>query len=409
MHELEPGAGERLGEGLRIVEEPARDLLVGRIEAQREVRRQHLGLVLLRLVVRIRNDLRRILCHPLDGAGRALLLHPFELEQVLEEVVAPLRGRVGPGHLDARADGVAGLAGLVGARPAHALRLDGRVLGVRADMRGGARAVRLAEGVAAGDQRHGLLVVHRHAREGLADVFRSRERIAVGVRAFGVHIDEAHLHGGERVLEVALAGVALVSAEPGLLAAPVHVLVGFPGVLAAGTEAEGAEAHGFQCHVAGEDQQVGPGDGLAVLLLDRPQQAPRLVDVHVVGPAVERREALLPATAAATSVAHAIRARGMPGHADELRAVVAEVRRPPVLRIRHQREQVFLQRRVVELLELLGVVELRAQRIGPCGMLVQQVQAKLVRPPVSIRRAATRGVVDRALGFGSHGRVVPCL
>jgi hypothetical protein len=72
------------------------------------------------------------------------------------------------------------------------------------------RAVRLAEGVAAGDERDGLLVVHGHAAEGLADVLGRRERIGVAVRALRVHVDEAHLHGGERVLQLALAGVALV-------------------------------------------------------------------------------------------------------------------------------------------------------------------------------------------------------
>ena len=61
-----------------------------------------------------------------------------------------------------------------------------------------AGAVALAEGVAAGDERDGLLVVHRHARERLADVARGELRIGVAVRALGVHVDEAHLHGAER-------------------------------------------------------------------------------------------------------------------------------------------------------------------------------------------------------------------
>jgi hypothetical protein len=46
-----------------------------------------------------------------------------------------------------------------------------------------AGAVGLAEGVAAGDQRDGLLVVHRHAGEGLADVARRCERVGLAVRA----------------------------------------------------------------------------------------------------------------------------------------------------------------------------------------------------------------------------------
>jgi hypothetical protein len=33
------------------------------------------------------------------------------------------------------------------------------------------------------------------------------ERVRVAVGAFGVYVDEAHLHGGERILEVALAAV----------------------------------------------------------------------------------------------------------------------------------------------------------------------------------------------------------
>jgi hypothetical protein len=47
----------------------------------------------------------------------------------------------------------------------------------------------------------------------------------------------------------------------------------------------------------------------------------------------------------------------LPGHADELRAVVAEVGRPPVLRVGHQGAQVAFDGFIVQLLESLGVVE----------------------------------------------------
>ena len=47
-------------------------------------------------------------------------------------------------------------------------------LGLGADEVGIAGAVGLAEGVAAGDERDGLLVVHRHAAERLADVAGGR-------------------------------------------------------------------------------------------------------------------------------------------------------------------------------------------------------------------------------------------
>ena len=56
-----------------------------------------------------------------------------------------------------------------------------------------------------------------------------------------------------------------------------------------------------------------------------------LVEVHVVGPAVERRESLRARAAAAATVVDPVGARAVPGHADEERSVVTEVGRPPVL------------------------------------------------------------------------------
>ena len=77
-------------------------------------------------------------------------------------------------------------------------------------------AVALAEGVAAGDQRDGLLVVHRHAREGDADVAGRGHRVAVGVWAFGVDVDQRLVRGRKRVFEIVV-GVAVLAA-PALVA-----------------------------------------------------------------------------------------------------------------------------------------------------------------------------------------------
>ena len=178
---------------------------------------------------------------------------------------------------------------------------------LRADQRRIAGAVGLAEGVAAGDQRDGLFVVHRHAEEGLADVLRRRDRVRIAVRSFRIDVDQAHLHRAERLRQLTFAAVAFV-AEPGALGTPVE-LFGLPHVGAAAGEAEGLEAHRFERDVAGENHQVGPGDFAAVLLLDRPQQAARLVEVRVVRPAVERREALLAGAGAAAAVGDAVGAR----------------------------------------------------------------------------------------------------
>ena len=76
--------------------------------------------MLFRGVVRVRDDLGRVLGNPLMGAGGALDQLPLVLEQDLQEAVTPLGGLVGPGDLEAGGDRVRALAAAVGAEPAEA-------------------------------------------------------------------------------------------------------------------------------------------------------------------------------------------------------------------------------------------------------------------------------------------------
>ena len=169
-----------------------------------------------------------------------------------------------------------------------------------------AGAVSFAEGVAARDQRDRLFVVHGHAAEGDTDVFGRTCGVWLALGSFRVHIDEPHGGRAIRVGQIAFPGVALVGAHPGGFGAEVHIVIGLPGVWAAAGEAEGLEAHRLQRDVAGQDHQVGPGNFLAVLLLHRPQQPAGAVAGDIVGPAVERSEALLTASAATTAVISAV-------------------------------------------------------------------------------------------------------
>src|SRR5262249_27531044 len=129
-------------------------------------------------------------------------------------------------------------------------------------------------------------------------------------------------------------------------------------------EAECLEPHVFHRHVAGENQKIGPGDFAAILLLDWPEQPPRFVLIRVVGPAVERSEALRTLTAAAATVGDPVRACGMPRHADEERPIVTVIGWPPLLRRPHHLNQVALEGLHVEALELFRVVETFSHRIG---------------------------------------------
>ena len=134
--QLEPGAGEGVGELVGILEEAPRDLLVGGVEAQGEVGGQHGRRDALRRVVGVGDGARAraVLRLPLVGAGRALGQLPFVAEQVLEEVVAPLRRRGGPGDLQAAGDRVGALAGAEAVPPAEALRLQAGGFRLRPDV-----------------------------------------------------------------------------------------------------------------------------------------------------------------------------------------------------------------------------------------------------------------------------------
>ena len=253
-----------------------------------------------------------------------------------------------------------------------------------------------AEGVAAGDQRDGLFVVHRHAEERFADVPGRRDRVRLAVRPFRIDVDQAHLHRRQGFVQLALAAVALV-AEPCPLGTP-EELFGLPDVRAAAAETERLETHRFEGDVARENHQVGPRDFAAVFLLDRPQEPARLVEIRVVRPAVERRETLLAAAGAAAAVGDAVRARAVPRHPNEQAAVVTEVGRPPILRVRHQGMEVLDHGVEVEALEFLGVVERLAHRIGQGRALMETLKVELVRPPVAVR-VRTAPADDWALAF----------
>ena len=240
-----------------------------------------------------------------------------------------------------------------------------------------------AESVTAGDQRHGLFIIHRHAGKGLADIAAGSDRVGIAVRAFRIDVDQAHLHGCERVFQVAIAAIALI-AKPGALGTPIDILFRFPDIGAATGEAESRTAHRFQGAIAGQNHQIGPGDFLAVFLLDRPEQAACLVEIDIVGPAIERRKTLRAGAGTAAAIADAIGAGAVPGHADEEGAVMAIISRPPVLAVRHQGVEVLLDRLQVEALERLGVIEIRIEWIGQTGILAEDLKIQLFRPPVAI-------------------------
>ena len=242
--QLEPGAGEGVGERLRILVEAARNRLVNRIHAQREIGRGHDGGDFLRWIVRGRGEalVSGIDRNPLPGARWALHQIPVVAEEHVKVTVVPLSGIRGPGAFDAAAGGIAALAATEAVLPAEAHLFERGRFRFGADQFRVTRAVTFAESVATSNQGHRFLVVHGHTAEGFADVATGGDGVRHAVGAFGIHINQAHLHGGERIFQIAFAAVALV-AQPFGFTAPVDVLFRFPDVFASAAEAEGLEAH----------------------------------------------------------------------------------------------------------------------------------------------------------------------
>ena len=399
--QLEPGAGEGIGERGRVLVEAARNRPVDRVHAHRHVGGGHHDWHLLRRIVRVGCHVLvlQVLGLPLPGAGGALGQLPLIAEQHIEIAVVPLDRVRLPRAFDAARDCVASLAGAESAEPAEALGLDWCAFWRGSNVRFRAGAVGLAEGVATGGQGDCLFVVHRHAGERLADIAAGGDGVRPAVGALRIDVDEAHLDGRERGFEQAVAGVAAVGLVAGRqplgLGAPVDVLFRLEDVGAAAAEAERLEAHRLHRDVAGENVEVGPRQRVAVLLLDRPQQAAGLVEVAVVGPAVQGREPLRAVAGAAAAVSGAIGAGGVPGHAHEQRAVVAVVGRPPGLAVAHQGGQVTLHGRQVERLECGGVIEALAHRVRGRRVLVQDLEVELIGPPLFVGPGLERRVEAR--------------
>ena len=170
--------------------------------------------------------------YPLLGPGGALREIPIVPEKRVEIAIVPLgRGRR-PSAFQATADRIATGAAAVAVLPAQAHFLDrGRFRFASHVLVGIRRAMGLAESVAACDERDGLFVIHRHSAEGFANVFGGSQSARIAVGTLGVDVDQTHLHGAQRIVEIAVARVALV-AQPLGFRPPIDVLFRFPYVFA---------------------------------------------------------------------------------------------------------------------------------------------------------------------------------
>ena len=405
VRQFEPCARKRIGKSRRIVMEAARDRAIDRIHFHRHIRRGHhrqmgdAGIMGIHHAVFGRTVHRVPLLRPRGAFAQG----PVIFEQDLEIPHVPSGGIGLPSPFDPRPRGMGTHAGAKGILPTQTLLFKARSFGFTPHKGGVARAVCLAKGMPARHQGYGFFIIHRHACKGFANVAARCHRIGHAVRAFGVHVDQPHLHSGQRVFQLAVALIAFV-AQPCVFVAPIDIFLGFPHIGAATAKAKGLQAHRVQRAIARQDHQIGPRNCIAVFLLDRPQQAARLIKVHVIWPRVQRRKPLRASSGPPAPVAGAVSSGRMPRHANEQRAVMAPISRPPILAIGHQRCKVSLQGRQVQLAEGLCIGKIRAHRVGLRRMLVQDFQVQLVRPPVFVGTGGKGGLAASAVHDGTFAR-----
>src|SRR6202030_3841995 len=114
----------------------------------------------------------------------------------------PLYWARGPCAFQTAGDRIGAFAGAERVDPAQALVLNGGALRFGADIfaRIGS-AVGFAERVPAGNERNGLLVIHRHASERFADIACRSDWIGLSIRPLRIYINQSHLNRGERIIE----------------------------------------------------------------------------------------------------------------------------------------------------------------------------------------------------------------
>src|SRR5262245_20594092 len=94
--------------------------------------------------------------------------------------------------------------------------------------------------------------------------------------------------------------------------------------------------------------------------------------------------------------------------ADHQSAVVAKVGGPPLLRLCHQGMEVLDHGLQVEGLEFFGVVERLAHRVGEGGVLVENLNVELVRPPVTVRLVHDRALARALVSLRVHVSLQLC-
>ena len=174
MQQFKPSAGKSIGQLVGVLMKALGNLAIIRVFNQRNIGRVHrqsnpfTGRVDFRCHI-VGRDIDRM---PNIRTGRRGGDLPVIFEQRIEIAIIPLCRIGGPRPLQTGRDGVAPMAGSVRRFPPKPHLLNRRGFRLRSDQPVISGPMHFAECVPTGHQRHGFLIIHRHAGKGFTDVLR---------------------------------------------------------------------------------------------------------------------------------------------------------------------------------------------------------------------------------------------
>ena len=213
-------------------------------------------------IVRIRHGAFAANCCPLLGTRRAFCQLPLVAEQRIEIGHVPRNRCCRPSAFDAAGCCVNTNAGFKAVLPTKTHLFNQCAFRLCAHQRRIAGAVCFTECVTTRNKCDSLFVIHAHTRKRIANVKSRGERIRITVRTFWVHINQAHLHSGKRVLKITFACVTGVWTttflKPDILGAPIYVFFGLPCIGTTTGKTVSFKAHRFHRDVTCQEEQVSP-------------------------------------------------------------------------------------------------------------------------------------------------------
>src|SRR5690606_32630631 len=132
-------------------------------------------------------------------------------------------------------------------------------------------------GVTTGGERYGFFIIHCHTRKGDTNIVGGFLWVRIAVHPFRLNVNQPHHYRRQGAFHVALTYLPIAFTTPSgklyFFRAPVDIVSLVPIIYATTSKAKGLQPHGLIDHSARENQQVSPGEFVAVFTFERPQEA----------------------------------------------------------------------------------------------------------------------------------------